>query len=137
MFKYFRNVKTEDDVKAMFKELAKKHHPDCGGNAEIFKEMYAEYKIAFEKYKGVHETQAGETYKKETQETPEMFADLIEKLLKMDGVKIEIIGSWIWLTGNTMTYKEEIKELKFFWSKTKKSLVLQWKRKKEQKKRSL
>jgi hypothetical protein len=35
--------------------------------------------------------------------------------MKMDGVIIEIIGCFIWLTGNTKTYKNRLKELKFQW----------------------
>ena len=121
MYKYFKHVETEEDVKAKFKELAKKLHPDCGGDAEEFKAMMDEYKVVFNRFKGIHKTQAGEKYEKESHETPEQFADLIEKLLRMDGVTVEIIGSWIWLTGNTMAYKEEIKALRFFWSKSKKA----------------
>lgn len=34
-------------------------------------------------------------------------------------VNIEVIGDWIWLSGNTKQYKDEIKELKFKWSPNK------------------
>lgn len=121
--KYYSKCETIEDVKATFKKLVKQLHPDNGGDAEEFKAMMNEYAEAFKRLKNVHKTQEGETYTahQESQETPEQFADLIEKLMKMDGVKIEIIGSWIWLTGNTMMYKEAIKELHFFWSKSKKA----------------
>ena len=119
MMKYFAGCKTIEDVKKKYRELAKKLHPDCGGNAEAFKAMQAEYTEAFNRYKNIHETADGETYEKETDETPEMFADLINSLMHMEGVHIEIIGSWIWLTGNTMIYKEDIKHAGFWWSKTK------------------
>ena len=121
--RYFNKCKSIEDVKETFRKLAKQLHPDNGGNAEEFKAMKAEYESAFNRLKNVHRTQEGKTYesKQESTETPEMFAAIIEKLLKMDGVKIEIIGSWIWLTGNTMAYKEEIKALHFFWSSTKKA----------------
>ena len=124
--KYFNDCHCIEDVKATFKDLAKKLHPDNGGDAEAFKAMMNEYTKAFNIFKNVHKTQEGKTYQKETAEeekaeTPEEFAELIEKLLKMEGVHIEIIGTWIWLTGNTMVYKEQIKELHFFWSKTKKA----------------
>ncbi|MCL2095575.1 MAG: hypothetical protein FWH10_01575 [Oscillospiraceae bacterium] len=33
----------------------------------------------------------------------------------MDDVIIEIIGCFIWLTGNTRQYKDKIKSLKFNW----------------------
>ena len=35
--------------------------------------------------------------------------------MKMDDIVIEIIGCFIWVTGNTRTYKDRLKELKFQW----------------------
>lgn len=119
--KYFININTIDDVKARFKELAKKLHPDCGGDAEEFKAMMNEYKIVFEQYKNIHVTKDGETYEKETTETPEQFADIINNIIHFEDVTIEIIGSWIWLSGNTLKYKDVIKEAGFFWSKSKRA----------------
>lgn len=118
---YFKNCKTAEDVKQLFKELAKKLHPDCGGDAEAFKAMMQDYTATFERLKHIHTAATGETYEKETDETPEQFAEIIEKIIGMDGVKIEIIGSWIWLTGSTMVYKEQIKSAGFWWSKSKKA----------------
>ena len=121
---YFMGCETIEDVKARFKELAKRLHPDNGGNAEEFKKMMSEYTIAFNRYKNKHKaTNEGQDSNHEgsSTETAEEFAELIEKLLKMEGVKIEIIGSWIWLTGNTYAYRDQIKELRFFWSTTHKA----------------
>lgn len=119
--KYFTECRTIEDVKAAFKELAKKLHPDNGGNEAEFKAMMQEYETAFNRYKNIHTAQDGTTYEKETTETPEGFAEIISKVIWMDGVKVEIIGSWIWLTGNTMHYKDEIKSAGFWWSKSKKA----------------
>lgn len=123
MNKYFNGCRTIEDVKKVFKELAKALHPDNGGDAEAFKAMMQEYQAAFNRYKNTHTNAAGETYTsdKETTETPEQFAEIINKIIFMDGVKIEIIGSWVWLSGNTMIYKDEIKAAGFWWSKSKKA----------------
>ena len=120
-WKYFKDCHTCEDVKQLYKKLAKKLHPDCGGNAEEFKKMSAEYEKAFECYKNIHVNAEGETYEKETAETPNIFKDIIDKIIHFDGITIEVIGSWIWITGNTMLYKDEIKAAGFWWSKTKRA----------------
>lgn len=119
--KWFEGCRTAEDVKARYRTLAKELHPDCGGNAEEFKSMMNEYKTAFEKLKNIHTTRDGETYEKETNETPEEFMDIINRVIHFEGVTVEIIGSWVWLTGNTMIYKDQIKAAGFWWSNSKKA----------------
>lgn len=60
----------------------------------------------------------GNLREKETTETPEQFKEVINKLfaLKMIDIEIEIIGSFIWITGNTKPYKDEFKALNFRYS---------------------
>ena len=119
--KYFTECKTAEELKKAYHRMAAKLHPDNGGDAEQFKAMKADYEKAFELLKNVHMNAEGETYRKETTETAAEFMDIIEKIIHFDGVKAEIIGSWIWLTGNTMIYKDEIKAAGFWWSKSKRA----------------
>lgn len=119
--KYFKDCQTIEDVKQEYKRLAKQLHPDCGGDAEEFKRMQADYQTAFKRYKNLHRNMEGETYEKETQETPEEFAEIINKVIHFEGVVCEVIGAWVWLSGNTMIYKDAIKAAGFWWSKSKKA----------------
>lgn len=121
--KYFKDCRTIEEVKQAFKDLVKRLHPDNGGNEEEFKTMMQDYNTAFNLYKNIHTNAAGETYESErkTTETPEQFAEIINKVIFMEGVKIEIIGSWVWLSGNTMIFKDQIKAAGFWWSKSKKA----------------
>lgn len=41
--KYFKDCLTLDEVKAMYKKLAKEHHPDHGGSTETMQQINAEY----------------------------------------------------------------------------------------------
>lgn len=116
MTRYFANCTTLEEVKATFHRLAKELHPDNGGNAEEFKAMMSEYKEAFNRLKNIHKNHEGETYEKETNETPEEFADLIRTLTRMNDCIVELIGSWIWVSGNTKEYKGQLKELNFKFS---------------------
>ena len=47
--------------------------------------------------------------------------ELINKLKDFKEIKIELIGSWLWITGNTFNIKDNLKELGFFYSKNKKA----------------
>ena len=121
---YFNKCRTIEDVKETFRDLAKKLHPDNGGDAEQFKRMMQEYTAAFKRLKNVHRKAEKADQKTETKEEnhffydedPEQFADIISKVVHLDGVEIEIVGSWIWLSGNTYAHKDTIKAAGFFFS---------------------
>lgn len=118
--KYFNNCKCIEDLKQEYKKLAMLHHPDITKNdGETMKIINNEYDSLFEKLKDIHKTATGETYTKETSETASQYKDIINKIIHFENCKIEIIGSWIWVSGNTKEYKEILKELKFRWIQNK------------------
>ena len=49
--------------------------------------------------------------------------EIINKLkeLNLTDIKIELIGSWIWLTGDTFNLKDKFKEIGFLYSGSKKA----------------
>lgn len=57
---YFKNVKSFEDLKEQFKALAKRNHPDCGGDAETMKAINAEYDALFPIWKHRHNSTAAE-----------------------------------------------------------------------------
>lgn len=59
MAKYFKNVKSYDDLKAQYKSLLKVNHPDNGGDLEIMKEINVEYDALFPIWKNRKETETG------------------------------------------------------------------------------
>ena len=109
--------KTLEELKSMYRRLAFLHHPDKGGDLDIMKVVNNEYDALFPKLKDVHKTKEGATYtaKQASTETVNQFKDLISELMTMDNITIEIIGCFVWVTGNTKPYKEKLKELKFQW----------------------
>lgn len=115
MAKYFKNVTTLEELKAEYKKLAMANHPDRGGDLETMKEINNEYDMLFPKLKNTHKNKDGETYQKETNEAPSWFKDLIDTLIRMEGVHVEIIGCFVWVSGNTKPYKDQLKELGFKW----------------------
>lgn len=58
-----------------------------------------------------------EGYLEEVEDAEDRITDeLIEALNETDGVTAELIGTWLWVTGNTKEHKEILKSLGFRWS---------------------
>jgi len=113
--KYFKNPRTLEELKKQYRELAIKHHPDSGGSDVDMKAVNNEYDKLFPKLKDIHRNKDGETYTKENTETANQFKDLIIELMKMEDIIIEIIGCFVWVSGETKPHKEKLKELRFKW----------------------
>lgn len=121
---YFSNCKSIEEAKRLYHKLAVKFHPDLGGNLETMQAINNEYDLIAEQLKNIHESVNGDTYTSEQSENTEIpadFRDMISKLIHMDGVTIELVGRWIWLTGNTYFHKDTIKSLNFKYASNKKA----------------
>ena len=46
----------------------------------------------------------------------DIYKDIIEKLIHFEDITIDIVGSCIWLSGNTRPHKDDIKAIGFLWS---------------------
>ena len=136
MMKWFNGCKSIEDVKKMYRKLCMQYHPDLHATESdkekyetAMKEINAEYDIMFERYKNIHATESTKANDStesnagayNADETPEMFRDIINGLIHCDGVQIDIVGSWVWLTGNTFAHKDTIKGLGFKWASKKKA----------------
>ena len=111
--KFFQNIKSIEDLNEQYKQLVKKYHPDVNENdtTEIMKEINAEFSKLHKQFKNIHRTQNGATYeaKQQTAEAPEEFIEILSKIIHLDGLEIEICGSWLWISGNTYPHKEQLK----------------------------
>ena len=122
--KYFNSCRTIEDLKKEYKRLAMIYHPDLKtGRLETMQAINAEYDKLFPILKNVHAKKDGSTYQATgdwaTSETPEQYKDIISALVKMQGVKVELCGSWLWITGETKNYKEQLKAIGCLWSANK------------------
>lgn len=115
--KFFANCETLDELKAEYRRLAMKHHPDRGGDVETMKAINAEHDALFELLKKQHNDSADEYH--QTTETAEEFREVIAALLKLDGLTVELCGCWLWISGNTREHKEALKAAGCRWSKQK------------------
>jgi curved DNA-binding protein CbpA len=116
--RYFQNIRTLDELKAAYRRLAMQHHPDRGGDVETMKAINAEHDELFEILKRQHNETHDENH--QTTETPEEFRTIIEILLRLDGLEVELCGSWLWIGGETRKHKEILKAAGCRWSNNKK-----------------
>lgn len=113
---YFRNCFTEGEIKARYRELCKLHHPDLGGNVETMQAVNAAYE----------ERLRGEFRKHYDNETAEDFVDLekevaakVAEIIGLQGIIIELVGRWIWVTGETFKVRAALKSAGFWWASKK------------------
>lgn len=114
---YFSRCTTLDDLRATYRRLALKNHPDVGGDAEVMAAINAEYDRVFAQLKAKHNAQAQDGRK--TTEAPDEFRAIVEVLLKLDGLEVELCGSWLWIGGDTYPHKVELKAAGCKWSRIK------------------
>lgn len=114
---YFEGVTTIEEAKKRYRTLAKEHHPDKGGDAEIMKLINAQYDFICAKIlKGENHTT--ETFNEEW-EASQQFKNRINAIINLNGITIEIVGLWIWVTGNTYPVKNELKSAGYFFASKK------------------
>ena len=53
-------------------------------------------------------------------ENDKALRDMIQKIVNFSGIEIEIAGQWIWISGNTYSYRKDLKDIGFKWASTKK-----------------
>ena len=129
--KWFKeSIDNLNDLRACYKKLIIKYHPDNNSTEDttsIMQEINAEYDALFKKLKSVFEKSS--TYEQQTDRQKQSYdwqkdqqiRDIILALCRFAnyGVQIEIIGTWVWVTGNTKQYKEELKKLNLKYAKNK------------------
>lgn len=73
MAKYFKNVKSFEDLKKSYKDLIKKNHPDNGGDLEVMKEINVEFDALFSIWKSRKETETGSPVQETADSTRKQF----------------------------------------------------------------
>lgn len=104
---------TETSVKAAFRRAAQKYHPDKGGSTEMMQAVNAAYA-----YMQMH---YGETIAEMGTDAgyADRLNDAINAIIHLEGLNIEVCGLWVWVSGDTRTHKDAIKEAGYFWASKK------------------
>ncbi len=115
--RYFNDCTTIEEVKATYKKLAKQYHPDCGGDTATMQAINTEYAFACAKILKGEDLSAEEA--DEQIRLSEEYRKVIEQIINLAGITIEVVGHWIWVTGNTYAVKTQLKEAGLFFASKK------------------
>jgi len=107
---------SRDEVKKVFRKLINQYHPDKEGGDVHFSQLLNQAWESLRKFDQV--TFTGEA-DGQSENLSEVLKTAIDQIKNLDGLNIEICGTWIWVTGETKRHKEKLKESKFFYSKNK------------------
>ncbi len=106
---YFSNINNIEELKKQYKNLAFRFHPDRGGSTAIMQEINAEYEKLQRKINLGQDVNIDDK-----------FRHIIDKLTSLQGLEIEVCGSWIWISGDTKSCKDSLKEAGCYWASKKK-----------------
>lgn len=122
MMKWFDKSKlhTVAELRAEYKKLLVKNHPDNGGNVADMQEINSEYDALYSILRQ-KESADGESCTEQDNAANEAFRDVLEKIINYD-IDIQIIGDWIWCF-NSYPYRNQLKELNFRYAPHKRAWV--------------
>jgi hypothetical protein len=120
--KYFKDCKTIQEVKAKYRQLAKELHPDKNGSTELMQNLNTEYAFVIAKLAKGESITEEEINRIIT--ASEAYKNAITAVIHCMGITIEVVGSWIWISGETKAIKEILKANGFVWAKKKENLSL-------------
>lgn len=116
--KFFTDCKTKEEVKKLYRELAKQYHPDKGGCLVTMQKINNEYTFA------IAALLRGENLSHDEVEAEilnaEQYKQAVNAIINLEGIVIEICGGWIWVSGNTYTHKDVFRANGFYFASVKK-----------------
>jgi len=106
---------TPKEVKQSYRSAAKKYHPDINPAGSEMMKIINEAFETLKEFSGTLENEEVEfSY-------PDQVNAALNAIFDYPGLKIEICGSWVWVTGETREHKETLKEAGFRYASKKKA----------------
>jgi hypothetical protein len=106
----FQGITNAIELMKRYKQFAMLYHPVKGGSVDKMKQVYEDY-LAVLKSEPFQLSRMKEDMQKDLNGFPGLIKELI--ILELD---LEMIGSWLWISGCTFEHKEKLKELGLHYS---------------------
>jgi len=107
--RFLKGISTRTELKQAYRRLSKKLHPDVGGNHEDMVQLNLEFEYLFSRVSTTKQEKA-------SPETASQYMEVVEKINFLPGIKIELCGTWLWVTGDTKPVKDQLKAAGFKFS---------------------
>jgi hypothetical protein len=105
---FLKDAKNLQELKKLYFQFSKKMHPDVGGKLEDMQQLNNEYDYLKTILKNDINPETKKAYT-ENNASMDAFRNIIDELMKYNKITIEIVGSWLWISGQgTFTIKDEI-----------------------------
>ena len=116
---YFIKFTTVEQIKFNYRKLCMEHHPDRGGETETMQEINLQYQQALESAHGQVSsgTDGAEHQYYYHADIEAALMELINQLLQlhMKDVEIALIGTWLWIIGDTKPHKSHLRDIGCRW----------------------
>ncbi|BBI93102.1 dnaJ-like protein (plasmid) [Serratia symbiotica] len=114
---------TEKDIKTTYKKLALKYHPDRNplGN-ELMKAVNTAFDFLMTNIDKINQFQSSN--ENDRYNYSEELENILKTLSGMSGVIFEVIGNWVWISGETHEHKNALKEVGWQMGSKEKAVVL-------------
>ena len=118
MENYFSNCNSTEQVKARYKSLVKQWHPDLNPTTQAeCHTVMVEINNQYEKViKLTYREEAGDKFSQKEEDALVNLTEVLKDIVHLPGIKIEICGYWVWVSGDTRPLAETFKSLGFRFS---------------------
>lgn len=110
---YFDNITTMDGLRAEYRRLIKINHPDAGGDENKMKAINLAYEKAVDYIRRHGEKSEAD---KAAADVPAEFMAAVSAVVTCPGLIVEIVGSWVWVTGDTYRNRDRLKAAGYRWA---------------------
>jgi hypothetical protein len=103
---FFVGCYDEAALKTRFRDLCKIHHPDRGGDLATMQALNAAYECAL---RGEFRKTMSDDDAEEAVNMSVAVAAKVAEIIGLEGLILEIVGRWLWVTGDTFTHRGALK----------------------------